>query len=97
MNFNKFALLEAIKERRDAERISQAELSRRTNIPQSHISRIERGIVDVQLSTLMQISFALGCELRMIPKRHVDLVDRVIDRQPYETNDKPAYSLDDET
>lgn len=40
--------------------ITQAELVRRTNIPQPNLSNIEKGKRDITVSTLVQIAWSLG-------------------------------------
>lgn len=47
--------------------MTQAQLARRVDQPQSHIARIEKGKIDVQLSTLKKIFKALGTELALYP------------------------------
>jgi len=55
---------------RNALHMTQAQLARRAEMPQSHLAKIERGKVDVQLSTLRRILRALNCEAVFIPKFH---------------------------
>lgn len=52
-----------IKFERSKRKISQFELSLKTGLTTRTISRIESGIIDPKLSTLMKISEALGLEL----------------------------------
>lgn len=59
---------EQIKATREARGLSQRALSERVGIPQSHLSRIENGSVDLQVSTLIQIARALDLETVMIPR-----------------------------
>jgi transcriptional regulator with XRE-family HTH domain len=48
--------------------MSQEVLSKKAGVPQSTISRIERGSKDANLSTLHKILHALSCELVIVPK-----------------------------
>lgn len=48
--------------------MTQAHLSKRTGIPQSHLAVIENGKKDIQLSTLRKILQALFCDLIVLPK-----------------------------
>ncbi|MBI4056988.1 MAG: helix-turn-helix domain-containing protein [Elusimicrobia bacterium] len=50
--------------------MTQAQLARRAEMPQSHLAKIETGKVDVQLSTLRRILRALNCEAVFLPKFH---------------------------
>lgn len=40
----------------------------RVGIPQSHISKIEHGQVDLQSSTLVELARALDLELMLVPR-----------------------------
>jgi transcriptional regulator with XRE-family HTH domain len=82
--------------RRDA-KISQAALGKKAGLAQSHLSKIERGSVDPQLSNLLEIGRALGLELMLVPKRLVPAV-RALRRaggRGGEIDPVPAYRLDD--
>jgi transcriptional regulator with XRE-family HTH domain len=58
--------------------MSQEVLSKRAGVPQSTISRIERGSKDANLSTLYKILQALSCELVIVPMllESVDMIRR---------------------
>lgn len=48
--------------------MSQVILAQRANVPQSTISRIEKGDKHTNLSTLKKVLAALSCELVLLPK-----------------------------
>jgi len=48
-------IIEAIKEARSSKGLSQRALSKLTGVTQAHISNIESGGVDIQLSSLTRI------------------------------------------
>lgn len=48
--------------------MTQAQLAKRCGLPQSHIAKIEKGKVDVQLTTLRRIFNALRCTLVIAPQ-----------------------------
>jgi transcriptional regulator with XRE-family HTH domain len=54
--------------------LSQRALGAKVGLAQSHISKIERAAVDPQVSSLMEISRALGLELMLIPTRLVPAI-----------------------
>ena len=58
---------DSIRERRVELGWTQAELSKRTGIPQADISRIENGRLDARWSTIQRISTALATTVR--PRR----------------------------
>lgn len=61
-------IVEDLKKKRKRLRISQAELAKWCNVPQSTIGRIEAGIVTPDLSTLQKISKAIDMDIRLVPK-----------------------------
>ena len=61
----------AIKAARSRKGLSQRALGAKTKIPQSHISKIENGEVDLQASSLVEISRVLDMELMLIPRQLV--------------------------
>jgi DNA-binding Xre family transcriptional regulator len=52
---------------RKRRRLTQRQLSARTGIQQSEISRIEGGRANPTAATLAALARALGCELRIVP------------------------------
>lgn len=58
-----------LKEARENKGLSQRELSARSGVPQSHISKIESNAVDLRLSSLASLAHALDLELALIPRK----------------------------
>lgn len=78
-------------------KMSQRALGEKIGLAQSHVSKIERGAVDPQLSNLLEIARALGLELMLVPKRLVPAV-RALGRPAVHQagiDQVPAYRLDD--
>ncbi|PCI48066.1 MAG: transcriptional regulator [Alphaproteobacteria bacterium] len=61
-------IAQQIKEARETKGLSQRALSEKVGIPQSHISRIENGAVNLQLSSLIELARVLELELILVPK-----------------------------
>ena len=59
----------SLKEARENKGLSQRELSARSGVPQSHISKIESNAVDLRLSSLASLAHALDLELALIPRK----------------------------
>jgi transcriptional regulator with XRE-family HTH domain len=57
-----------LKEARERKGLSQRALSERVGLPQSHLSKIENGAVDLQASNLIEIARALDLELTLLPR-----------------------------
>ncbi len=69
--------------------LSQRALAAQVGIPQSHISAIETGAVDAQISTIIEIARALGYDVRLIPRSSLPAVDAVV-RQTARLGDLPG-------
>lgn len=80
----------ALKRARTAKGLSQSELGHRVGVPQSHISKIEKGDVDIKLSSLIQIARALDLEVKLVPKKALPAVDSIVRAFP---QDKTAAAL----
>ena len=88
--------LQALKEARLARGLSQAELGAMVGLPQSHISRIESGAVDVGISALLEISRSLGLEPIAVPASLVPAVRSLLRPASPDGPARPAYALDDD-
>jgi transcriptional regulator with XRE-family HTH domain len=66
-----------IKAARQSKGLTQRALGERVGLPQSHISRIENGTVDLQVSSLVAIARALDLELMLIPRPSLNAVRAV--------------------
>ena len=56
-------VFEILKKRRKKLRLTQKKLAERVGLSAQHISRIERGELDIKLSTLMALCRELGLEI----------------------------------
>lgn len=97
-------LARALKVARQAKGMSQRALARASGLPQSHISNIERGAVDLRVSSLTQLARHLDLELTLVPRRALPAVNAIVrgsdgrwttEGVPADTQ-RPAYSLDDD-
>lgn len=93
-----------LRQAREDRGLTQRALAQLTGVPQSHISKIESGAVDIRLSSLVAISRALELELELVPKQALPAVQALIRsvEKPGMNNDqprnvmwssKPAYQL----
>jgi transcriptional regulator with XRE-family HTH domain len=71
-------ILAALKAARTEKGLSQRELSKEAGVPQSHISKIEAGAVDLQLSSLIEIARALDLEVLTVPRKLVPAVRAIV-------------------
>ena len=80
---------------RRAGKLSQRALSARTGVPQSHISKIENGAVDLRVSSLVELARVLDLELMLVPRKTVSAV-QAFTQGHLKTGVavRPAYGLD---
>lgn len=76
-------LASRLKAARAQKRLSQRALSQKTGLPQSHISKIESGHVDIKASSLVELARALGLEIMLVPQTVVPAVE-ALSRSPTE-------------
>lgn len=70
-------IVEKLKAARETRGISQRELSQLAGVPQSHISKIESGNVDLRVSSLNELARALGLELTLVPRNVLPAVNTI--------------------
>ncbi len=93
-------LTDALKSAREKRGLSQRAFSQEIGVPQSRISKIESGAVDLRTSNLLELSRALGLEVMLVPRQLVPAVKSVIDQtgkagRDYEMQ-RPLYQLGDD-
>ena len=71
-------IIAALKAAREERGLSQRELSAKAGVPQSHISKIEQGAVDLQLSSLIELARVLDLEIMSVPRRLVPAVQAIV-------------------
>ena len=62
---------------RETQGLSQRALSAMAGVPQSHISKIENGTVDLRVSSLVELARVLDLELILVPRKAVSAVHAV--------------------
>lgn len=75
--------------------ISQSELGKMSGVPQSHISKIESGRVDLQVSSLIEIARILGMEPMLIPRSLIHTVRALQERRDPNEEPRPKYRLEE--
>jgi transcriptional regulator with XRE-family HTH domain len=98
--------LKSLREARQRKGFSQRELSAKSGLPQSHISKIESGAVDLRVSRLVALARVLDLELELVPKKAVPAVKSIVRSSNLRNSlahgnpaedvkaSLPAYSLD---
>ncbi len=87
-----------LKEARRNKGLSQRALSQKTGVPQSHISKIESGAVDLRLTSLIELARALDLDLVLVPRHALPAVQSIVRTRAGGgmADVRPAYSLDEE-
>jgi transcriptional regulator with XRE-family HTH domain len=80
----------SLQQTRTARGLTQAELGALVGLPQSHISKIERGETDFQWTTLEQIANAVGLSPILVPTGLVPLVESLMSRREGKSEDEPV-------
>ena len=82
---------------REARGLSQRALGAKAGLPQSHISKIENGAVDLRVSSLVEFARVLDLELMLVPRKAVSAV-HTLAQGSFESRlaVRPAYTLDDD-
>ena len=63
---------------RKARGLSQRALGAKAGVPQSHISKIENGTVDLRLSSLVELARVLDLELTLVPRKAIPAVHAIV-------------------
>jgi len=71
-------IVSALKTARETKRLSQRELSAKSGVPQGHISKIETAVVDLRLSSLVELARVLDLELTLVPRKSVSAVQSIV-------------------
>ncbi len=95
-------IVDSLKQARERMTLSQRSLSDKSGVPQSHISKIENGDVDLRVSSLIALARALDLELTLVPKKTIPAVQSIVRTNQQATGDSekpvtaPAYQLEDD-
>lgn len=71
-------ILKNLREARQRKGFSQRELSAKSGVPQSHISKIENGAVDLRVSSLVALARVLDLELELVPKKVIPAIKSIV-------------------
>lgn len=78
MNYAIADIAGKLKAARQAKGFSQRKLSELAGVPQSHISKIESGAVDLRLSSLIELARVLEFELILVPRKAISAVNSIV-------------------
>ena len=78
MNYATEDIAGSLKAARECKALSQRALGAKAGIPQSHISKIENGAVDLRLSSMVELARVLDLEVMLVPRRKLPAVRAII-------------------
>jgi len=67
-----------LKGAREAKGLTQRDLAKLAGVPQSYISRIESGSIDLRLSSLVAVARAVDLELTLVPRNAMPAVQPIV-------------------
>lgn len=70
-------IVRGLKQARESKGLSQRQLAKMVNIPQSHISKIESNLVDLRVSSLVEIARALDMEIAVVPRKAIPAINSI--------------------
>lgn len=86
-------IIKLLKKARIERKLKQSELGSKLGLPQSHISKIERGDTDLRLSTVADMARLLDLELVLVPRHLLPMIKAMIEGKEEQ---KPMWGLDEE-
>ncbi len=78
MNYTIESITIELKKARVAQGLSQRMLSAKSGVPQSHLSKIEQGGVDLRISSLVAIARTLGLEFVLVPQKAMPAIETIV-------------------
>lgn len=91
-------IVRTLRQARLAKGLSQRALSAKTGLSQSHISKIENAMVDVQLSNLLELARFLDLEFMLLPRKAVPIAQgltRALEDKAFKGQATAMYRLDE--
>lgn len=86
-------LVESLVKARRQKGLTQKAVATQLGIPQSHLSRIESGTVDLRTSNLVELARLLELELVLVPRSLVPAVAKLVQELRPDPHSKPSRWL----
>lgn len=87
-------IIQLLKKFRIEQGLTQAALGKKLGLPQSHVSKIEKGEIDLRLSTLLEMARVLDTELLLVPRNLIMPVLAMV--KGGDEGQKPRWTIDEE-
>jgi len=86
------SILKQLKIARQEKGLKQSEFGKKIGLPQSHVSKIERGETDPRLSTVVDMARIVDRELILVPRRLVPVIRSMMEGG---NNQEPMWKPDE--
>ncbi len=86
-------IIKQLRQARQDRKLRQTELGSKLGMPQSHLSKIEKGGADPRLSTVEDMARLLDQELVLVPRTMFPAIRAILSG---EDTQKPKWRLDEE-
>ena len=111
MNHSVSHWVEQLKLTRKQKGLTQAEFGKKVGLPQSYISKVESGSIDIRLSSVLEMARALELEPMLVPRQLVPAVQSltrsrvtarpksgefIVQGEAPKVIVRPAYALDED-
>lgn len=93
MNYSISHITKKLKATRQAKGLSQRKLSQLAGVPQSHISKIESGAVDLRVSSLIELARVLDLELTLVPRKALPAINSIVRSSEYSVKNTNGSTL----
>lgn len=80
MSYTTEHVARTLRQARESRSLTQRALGAKAGLPQSHISKIERGNVDLRLSSLIDLAHVLGLEMVLVPRKSLPVIEVIANR-----------------
>ncbi|MBT3347591.1 MAG: helix-turn-helix transcriptional regulator [Thiotrichales bacterium] len=84
-------IIQSLKDRRIELKVNQSALGEKMGMPQSHVSKIEKGLNDPRLSTISDMARLLDQELILVPREKLIIINALINQ---DDEQQPMWSID---
>ena len=84
-------IIQLLKDARLELKLNQSELGKKMGMPQSHVSKIEKGLSDPRLSTISDMARLLDQELILVPREKLSIINALINQ---DDEQQPMWSID---
>ena len=84
-------IIQLLKDARLELKLNQSELGKKMGMPQSHVSKIEKGLSDPRLSTISDMARSLDQELILVPREKLSIINALINQ---DDEQQPMWNID---